>query len=44
MLLKKNYQGKMLIEQIIEFKLRDLRPLDRVHVFLQLIIFMSKQK
>ena len=29
MLLKKNYVGEMLIEQIIEFKLRGLGPLDR---------------
>ena len=30
MLLKKNYLGEMLIEQIIEFKLRGLGPLDRI--------------
>ena len=29
MLLKKNYLVEMLIEQIIEFKLRGLGPLDR---------------
>ena len=29
MVLKKNYLGEMLIEQIIEFKLRGLGPFDR---------------
>ena len=29
MLLKKNYLGEMLIEQIIEFELRGQGPLDR---------------
>ena len=33
----------MLIEQIIEFELRGLGPL-AVHVLLQLVIFMTKQK
>ena len=33
----------MLIEQIIEFELRGLGPLI-VHVLLQLVIFVSKQK
>ena len=33
----------MLIEQIIEFELRVPRPLV-VHVFLKLVIFMTKQK
>ena len=33
----------MLIEQIIEFESRVLRPLV-VHIFLKLIIFMIKQK
>ena len=33
----------MLIEQIIEFEMRNLGPLI-VHVLLQLVIFMSKQK
>ena len=43
MLLKKNYLGEMLIEQIIEFESRVPGPLV-VHIFLKLVIFMTKQK
>ena len=41
--LETNYLGEMLIEQIIEFELRGLGPL-AVHVLLQLVIFITKQK
>ena len=34
----------MLIEQIIKFELRVPKPLLVVHIFLKLVIFMTKQK
>ena len=40
---EKKRLGEMLIEQIIEFQMRGLCPL-AVHVLLELLIFMTKQK